>query len=131
MKHAQKMILALVLALPAVALLLPTEDAKALGALSFHWECDPPNGVCDFEVTSSNHAKVQWTFGDGSGFGPTTNMTTSHDYNFSGSEHTYTVTLIGYTTVSSSSPDNVISCSVAAQGSSPGGNPGANGNCSG
>jgi hypothetical protein len=131
MMSAKKLVLVMaVLALVVGIAVSDPREASALGALSFHWSCDPPDGVCDFDVTSSNHTRYFWGFGDGSTFGPTTSTSATHDYNFVGGGHFYTVTLVGFVG-SSSSPDNIISCTIEAQGSSPGGNPGASGNCSG
>jgi hypothetical protein len=107
------------------------QKASAIAPLAFNWACYPQDGECYFTVTSTNHAKYSWGFGDGSFYGPTTSTTAYHDYNFSGSEALFTVTLVGYATVGSSSPDNIISCTVRAQGGAPGGHPGAYGSCSG
>ena len=119
------------LLLATAAILSAPKKASAYAPLSFSWDCQPPDGVCTFNVTSGNHAMYQWNFGDSSTYGPTTSTTASHDYNFSGSFHNYTVTLTGYATNPPGSPDNIISCTVEAQGPSPGGNPGAHGSCSG
>jgi hypothetical protein len=118
------------LLLVAGAIVTAPKKASAIAPLAFSWSCFPPDGECDFTVTTNNHAMYTWNFGDGSSFGPTTSKTASHDYNFTGSFHFYTVTLVGYATNPPSSPDNIISCTVEAQGPSPGGNPGAGGNCS-
>ncbi|HEX4964524.1 MAG TPA: hypothetical protein VF173_27155 [Thermoanaerobaculia bacterium] len=112
------------------AILTPPKQASAIATLTYHWDCSPPDGVCDFSVTSNNHAMYQWNFGDGTSYGPTTSKTVSHDYNFSGSFHDYSVTLAGYATNPPGSPDNIIGCTAEAQGPSPGGNPGDHGNCS-
>lgn len=119
------------LALAAGALVSAPRKASALAPLSFSWSCSPPDGECDFTVTSTNHAKYYWSFGDGSSYGPTTSTTAFHDYTVTTGGQYFTVTLVGYATVGSSSPDNIISCQIEAQGPSPGGNPGAGGNCSG
>jgi hypothetical protein len=117
------------LALAAFAFVLSPPKASALAPLSFHYDCDPPDGVCDFTILTSNHALYTWSFGDGSSYGPTTSTTASHDYNFTGSGHSYNVTLTGYATNPPSSPDNIIGCTVEAQGPGPGGNPGDHGTC--
>lgn len=111
------------------AIISAPKKASAIAPLAFSWSCQPPDGVCTFTVTSNYHAMYQWNFGDGSNYGPTTRKTASHDYNFSGSYRYYTVTLTGYGSNPPSSPDNIISCTVEAQGPSVGGNPGASGSC--
>jgi hypothetical protein len=116
--------------LVAGAIVSAPRKASAIAPLSFTWSCQPPDGVCTFNVTSGNHSTYRWGFGDGSTYGPSSSTTVSHDYNFSGSYQYYTVTLSGYVG-GSGSPDNIISCTVEAQGVSPGGNPGAGGTCSG
>jgi hypothetical protein len=113
------------------AMVTTPRQASAIAPLSFSWSCSPPDGECYFNVTSTNHAKYTWNFGDGTGFGPTTSTSAYRDYTVTSGGQFFTVTLVGYATVGSSSPDNIISCQIEAQGPSPGGNPGAGGNCSG
>jgi hypothetical protein len=118
------------LLLVAGILVSTSQEVSALAPLSFSWFCSDST-VCDFAVTSNNHAMYKWNFGDGSFHGPTTSREASHDYDFSGAEHSYTVYLIGYATNPPGSADNIVGCTVVAQGPGPGGNPGASGNCSG
>jgi hypothetical protein len=122
---------AMCLALAVGAMISTPQKASAIAPLSFTWSCAPPDGECYFTVTSTNHAKYVWNFGDGTGFGPTTSTSAYRDYAVSSGGQFFTVTLSGYATVGSSSPDNIISCQIEAQGPSPGGNPGAGGTCSG
>jgi hypothetical protein len=131
MARSKNLLLATVLLmLTGGAIVSTPRKASAIAPLSYSWSCAPGAGVCTFNVTSNYHAMYQWNFGDGSTFGPTTTKTKSHDYDFVGVEHSYTVTLIGYGSNPPSSPDNIISCTVDAQGPSVGGNPGTAGTCS-
>jgi len=117
------------LLLVACAFLLAPPKATALAPLSYTWDCQPDQGECTFVINTNNHALYTWSFGDGSYYGPTSSRTASHDYNFTGSGHVYSVTLVGYATNPPSSPDNIIGCNLEAQGPSPGGNPGDHGTC--
>lgn len=130
MSLKKKLFLAAVLvALVATVIVSTPKRASAIAPLEFDWFCSPPDGVCDFEVTTNNHPKVTWSWGDGTSTGPTTSMTATHDYHVTTGGQFFTVTLTGYATVGSSSPDNIIQCQIEAQGPSPGGNPGAGGHC--
>ncbi len=134
MSLKKQMVLAAVLiALVAGVIILSTpKKASAVGQLEYDWFCSPPDGVCDFTVTTNNHPKVFWNWGDGTTTGPTTSMTAQHDYAVGGGGTFFTVSLAGYATVGSGSPDNIIACDdIEAQGASPGGNPGAGGHCDG
>jgi curli biogenesis system outer membrane secretion channel CsgG len=111
------------------AILWAPKKASAFFPLTFYWACNPPNGVCTFTETSNNHAMYRWNFGDGSSYGPTTSTSATHDYNFTGSFHTYTVTLVGYSTNPPGSPDNIVDCTIEALGPSQGGDPGTHGTC--
>lgn len=131
MKGTKKLLLlAVCLAMVTGAQLATPKKAEAVFPLSFTWYCWPNAGECEFNVTSTNHAMYKFTFGDSTSAGPSTSTYYYHDYNFTGSYKYYTVTLIGYNSNPAGSPDNIISCTIEAQGSSPGGNPGAFGTCS-
>ena len=128
----QMVLTAVIIALVAGVILSTPKQASAIFPLEFDWSCQPPDGVCDFEVTTTNHPRVKYIWGDGTSTGPTTDMTVQHDYAVGGGGTFFEVTVIGYSSSSGSAIDNIISCDdIEAQGSSPGGNPGAFGHCDG
>lgn len=130
MSLKRKLILVAVFVALVAGLVFSTpKRASAIAPLEFDWDCAPPDGICDFDVTTTNHPKVYWTWGDGSSTGPTTSMSATHDYYVTTGGQNFTVTLVGYATVNSGSPDNITQCTIEAQGPSPGGNPGAHGHC--
>lgn len=102
--------------------------AQSLAPLAYSWSC--ASRACSFTVTTNNHGAYQWNFGDGVITGKSTSRTKSHFYNVPVDEqfHTVTVTLAGYATLSSGSPDNIIACNVVFAASAVG--IGTSGTCS-
>ena len=114
--------------LALAAVLCWTPPAKALAPLAYSWSC--ASRYCSFYVTTNYHGAYQWNFGDGTLTGISTSTTASHFYNIPVDEqfHTSTVYLMGYSTVDSGSPDNIIGCTVTFAASNVG--IGTSGSCS-
>lgn len=107
------------LPLLALALMLgSTAPASAVFPLNYSWSCT--SRTCSFSVTTSNHGAYQWGFGDGTSSSKTTSTTANHFYNIPIDEqfHTFNVTLSGYATINSTSPDNIIGCNISVAASS-------------
>lgn len=116
---------------------LIVSDAHAIWPLSYSYFCmaDSPTTVeCGFTVTNPGPSGYHyaWNFADGS---PLTGRSTStqvlHTYAVSAGQTGYfNVSLLGYTSATSSL-DNVIQCQVVVGNSwGVGGDPGSSGNCS-
>lgn len=118
--------LAVLLALTAVLGWAP--PAESVAPLGYSWSCT--SRFCSFSVTTTNHGAYQWGFGDGTSSAKTTSTTANHFYNVRIDEqfHTVNVTLSGYATLGSGSPDNIIGCNVVFAASSLG--IGTSGSCS-
>jgi hypothetical protein len=108
--------------------LLWTPPAESVAPLGYTWSCS--SRYCSFSVTTSNHGAYQWNFGDGTLTGKSTSTTALHFYNIPVDEqfHNFNVSLIGYATLGSGSPDNIISCTITVAASSIG--IGTGGTCS-
>jgi len=103
----------------AVMLFWPA-PAKSLAPLAYSWSC--ASRYCSFYVTTNNHGAYQWNFGDGTISSKTTSTTAQHFYNIPIDEqfHNFTVTLAGYATINSGSPDNIIGCTITVAASAVG-----------
>lgn len=127
------------LGVTAIVSSLYVRNAEAFWPLSYAWECAPESATqeyCGFVVTNQTPPSgyhYQWFFGDGS---QTARLPSTSDYEVhyyavpvtqSGS---FTVTLVGWSSATSSSPDNFISCSISfTNGYGPGGAPPYGGVC--
>ena len=118
----------LLVLLTLAVLLYPAPRADALAPLAYNWSCT--SRQCYFTVTTSNHGAYQWNFGDGTLSSKSTSKSAFHFYNtpIDNQFHTATVSLIGYATASSSSPDNIIGCTIVYAAASVG--IGTSGSCS-
>lgn len=125
----KKTVFTLVLLSALATVLLPTAPAEAVAPLSYSWSCT--SRYCSFTVTSNNHGAYQWGFGDGTSSSKTTSTTINHFYDIPVDDefHTFNVTLSGYATINSGSPDNIIGCNITVAASYVG--IGTSGSCSG
>lgn len=108
---------AMLLAFATVFSLTPPPPAEAVFPLAYSWSC--VSRTCSFSVTTSYHGAYAWTFGDGTSQAKSTSSTANHFYNIPVDEqfHNFTVNLSGYANMSSSSPDNIIGCSITVAAS--------------
>jgi hypothetical protein len=114
----RRIVLASMVGLTALGSLLCVRHAEALWPLSFSWYCagDSTTQVrCDFTVTNPGPSGYQykWLYGDGSQSGRSTSTEDVHYYAMSvGQYDEFDLMLIGYANSSSTSPDNVIGCTI-------------------
>jgi hypothetical protein len=108
---------AVCLAFLAVFWLTPPPPAEAIFPLAYSWSCT--SRYCSFSVTTSNHGAYAWGFGDGTSAGKSTSTTVYHFYDIPVDEdfHNFDVNLVGYATMSSGSPDNIIGCTITVAAS--------------
>ena len=118
----------LIAALVLTAGVLTGGPARSIAPLGYSWSC--ASRYCSFTVTTSYHGAYQWNFGDGTLTGISTSTSASHFFNVPVDEtfHNSTVHLIGYSTPTAGSPDNIIACTVTFAASNVG--IGTSGSCS-
>jgi hypothetical protein len=106
----------------AVNLTIP-QRAASLAPLGFHWECDSRN--CTFTRTTNNHSSYNYAFGDGSFSSCTTSGSANHTYSVGNGDYFFTVYFAGYGSSNcSTSPDNIVGCTVEVYNPAVGGFPG-------
>lgn len=117
---------------------LSVRNVEAFWPLSYGWECSPESPtqvICYFATTNPAPPagyRYQWLFGDGSQTGRLASTSTEHFYAVSTGQGdvNFTVTLIGYSSATSSSPDNFIGCTISfANHYGAGGYPPDSGSC--
>jgi hypothetical protein len=94
------------------AVLWWTPPAESIAPLGYTWSCT--SRYCSFSVTTNYHGAYQWGFGDGNVSSKSTSKTANHFYNIpvDNQFHSFNVTLVGYATLNTGSPDNIISCTI-------------------
>jgi hypothetical protein len=132
----RKIGLAAMVGLTALVAPLYVRNAEAYWPLSYSWYCQASSNTqvqCDFGVTNPGPSgyRYQWLFGDGSDTGRLASTDATHYYAVSiGQEGRFDVALIGYTSATSSSPDNFIECPISfANDYGVGGAPPYSGSC--
>jgi hypothetical protein len=111
----------------AVALMIP-KSAYSLAPLGFHWSCY--QDTCTFTRTTNNHSSYKYNFGDGSFSSCTTSGSASHTYSVGYGDFFFTVYFIGYgSSDCSTSPDNIVGCTIEVYNPAIGGAPPVSGDC--